>query len=219
MALGLDCPRRASAAAAAVLFAVNVTAVLPATPANVGVFQAACVAVLVGAYHVSTPDAIAYGIVLQAVEVATALLMGVPALLNEGLSWRDVRLRTMHATPVTLAGIARARRSRPGRHCDHQLLSQPGQATGPIARYNAGAVTGATTVSRNTRGYGSPPNAARAGATRGLGSQRRLVLGLDGALGRIVVADLAEQRRVARGALDHVVGRAVGSRRPWRVPK
>ena len=43
-------PRRTSpglGAAAAVLFAVNVTAVLPATPSNLGVFQAACVAVLV----------------------------------------------------------------------------------------------------------------------------------------------------------------------------
>jgi phosphatidyl-myo-inositol alpha-mannosyltransferase len=28
--------------------------------------------------------------------------MGLPALLNEGLSWKDVRLRTMHATPVKL---------------------------------------------------------------------------------------------------------------------
>jgi phosphatidylinositol alpha-mannosyltransferase len=104
MALGLD-SHAGAAAAAGVLFAVNVTAVIPATPANVGVFQAACVAVLAGAYHVATPDAIAYGIVLQAVEVATALLMGVPALLNEGLSWRDVRLRTMHAAPVTLAPL------------------------------------------------------------------------------------------------------------------
>jgi phosphatidylinositol alpha-mannosyltransferase len=68
----------------------------------VGVFQAACVAVLAGAYHVSTPEAIAYGIVLQGVEVAAALIMGLPALLNEGLSWRDVRLRTMHAAPVKL---------------------------------------------------------------------------------------------------------------------
>jgi phosphatidyl-myo-inositol alpha-mannosyltransferase len=101
MALGLD-GRTGVAGAAAVLFAVNVTAVVPVTPANVGVFQAACVAVLVGAYHVSTPDAIAYGIVLQAVEVATALIMGLPALVNEGLSWREVRLRTMHATPVKL---------------------------------------------------------------------------------------------------------------------
>jgi phosphatidylinositol alpha-mannosyltransferase len=104
MALGLD-SHAGVAAAAGVLFAVNVTAVIPATPANVGVFQAACVAVLAGAYHVSTPEAIAYGIVLQAVEVATALLMGVPALLNEGLSWRDVRLRTMHAAPVTLGPL------------------------------------------------------------------------------------------------------------------
>ena len=39
-------------AAAAVLFAVNVTAVLPVTPSNLGVFQAACVAVLTGAYGV-----------------------------------------------------------------------------------------------------------------------------------------------------------------------
>jgi phosphatidyl-myo-inositol alpha-mannosyltransferase len=101
MALGLNV-QAGGAAAAGVLFAVNVTAVIPATPANVGVFQAACVAVLAGAYRVSTPDAIAYGIVLQAVEVATALLMGLPALLNEGLSWRDVRLRTMHAAPVRL---------------------------------------------------------------------------------------------------------------------
>jgi phosphatidylinositol alpha-mannosyltransferase len=92
-------------AAAGVLFAVNVTAILPATPANVGVFQAACVAVLAGAYHVSTADAIAYGIVLQVIELATAVLMGVPALLNEGLSWREVRLRTMHAAPVKLAPL------------------------------------------------------------------------------------------------------------------
>ncbi len=116
MALGLD-SHAGLAAAAGVLFAVNVTAVIPATPANVGVFQAACVAVLAGAYHVSTPDAIAYGIVLQAVEVSTALIMGVPALLNEGLSWREVRLRTMHAGPVKLgplpasAGVAVASRS------------------------------------------------------------------------------------------------------------
>jgi phosphatidylinositol alpha-mannosyltransferase len=100
-ALGLD-SRAGVAGAAAVLFAVNVTAVIPATPANVGVFQAACVAVLVGAYHVSTANAIAYGIVLQLVEVATALIMGLPALVNEGLSWREVRLRTMHAAPVKL---------------------------------------------------------------------------------------------------------------------
>ncbi len=104
VALGLDA-HTGVAAAAGVLFAVNVTAVIPATPANVGVFQAACVAVLVGAHHISTPDAIAYGIVLQAVELAAALIMGLPALVNEGLSWRDVRLRTMHAAPVKLGPL------------------------------------------------------------------------------------------------------------------
>ncbi|HXC46594.1 MAG TPA: lysylphosphatidylglycerol synthase domain-containing protein [Solirubrobacteraceae bacterium] len=105
MALGLD-EKVGFAAAAAVLFAVNVTAVIPATPANVGVFQAACVAVLAGAYHVPSAEALAYGIVLQAVEVATAVIMGTPALVNEGLSWKDVRLRTMHATPVKLPPLA-----------------------------------------------------------------------------------------------------------------
>jgi phosphatidylinositol alpha-mannosyltransferase len=104
IALGLDA-HAGVGAAAAVLFAVNVTAVVPATPANVGVFQAACVAVLVGAYHVSTPDAIAYGIVLQAIEVAAALIMGLPALVNEGLSWREVRLRTIHSAPVRLGPL------------------------------------------------------------------------------------------------------------------
>jgi phosphatidylinositol alpha-mannosyltransferase len=104
MALGLD-GRVGIAGAAAVLFAVNVTAVLPATPANVGVFQAACIAVLAGAYHVSTPDALAYGIVLQVVELATAVLMGIPALITEGLSWKDVRLRTMSGAPVKLSPL------------------------------------------------------------------------------------------------------------------
>src|SRR5690349_9241940 len=57
-------------AAAAVLFAVNVTAVLPVTPSNLGVFQAACVAVLTGAYGIPAAQALGYGIILQAVEIA-----------------------------------------------------------------------------------------------------------------------------------------------------
>jgi len=100
-ALGLDA-RAGVAGAAAVLLAVNVTAVLPATPANLGVFQAACVAVLTGAFHIATPAALAFGIVLQAVELVSAVIMGAPALVNEGLSWRDVRMRAMHSTPVAL---------------------------------------------------------------------------------------------------------------------
>jgi phosphatidylinositol alpha-mannosyltransferase len=112
VALGLD-DVAGLGAAAAVLFAVNVTAALPLTPSNLGVFQAACVAVLAGAYQVNTADALGYGIILQAVEIATAVVMGMPALLKEGLSWRDVRLRAMHSTPVRLP--ERPRRDRRAR--------------------------------------------------------------------------------------------------------
>ena len=101
VALGLD-DRAGLGAAAGVLFAVNITAVLPATPSNLGVFQAACVAVL-GAYGIGYAEALAYGIILQAVEIATAVVMGAPALVKEGLSWREVRLRAMHSAPVELA--------------------------------------------------------------------------------------------------------------------
>jgi phosphatidylinositol alpha-mannosyltransferase len=89
-------------AAAAVLFAVNVTAVLPVTPSNLGVFQAACVAVLTGAYGIPAAQALGYGIILQAVEIATAVVMGAPALVKEGVSWREVRLRALHTAPVSL---------------------------------------------------------------------------------------------------------------------
>ena len=67
-------------------------------------FQAACVAVL-SAYGVSKTDALAYGIILQAVEIATAFAMGMPALLREGMTWRDLRLRALHATPVELRSV------------------------------------------------------------------------------------------------------------------
>jgi phosphatidylinositol alpha-mannosyltransferase len=102
LALGLD-HRAGLGAAAAVLFAVNVTAVLPATPSNVGVFQIAVITVLTGAYGVPAASALGYGIILQAVEVATAVLFGLPALIREGVSWRDVRMRALAATPVELS--------------------------------------------------------------------------------------------------------------------
>jgi phosphatidyl-myo-inositol alpha-mannosyltransferase len=87
LALGLDANLTA---AAAILLAVNVSAILPATPSNIGVFQAACLVVL-SAYGVGASAAVAYGIILQAVEVVTALSLGIPALLAEGLSWEDLR--------------------------------------------------------------------------------------------------------------------------------
>ena len=108
VALGLD-ERAGLGAAAAVLFAVNVTAALPATPSNLGVFQAACVAVL-SAYGVGKTNAFAYGVILQAVEIATALAMGMPALVREGMTWRDLRLRALHAAPVELSAMGSRRR-------------------------------------------------------------------------------------------------------------
>jgi phosphatidyl-myo-inositol alpha-mannosyltransferase len=77
-------------AAAAVLLAVNVTAVVPVTPSNVGVFQAACIAVL-APFGISASQGLAYGLILQAVEVAAAVVLGVPALLREGLSVSELR--------------------------------------------------------------------------------------------------------------------------------
>ena len=76
--------------AAAILLAINVSAILPATPSNVGVFQAACLVVL-AASGVGAGPGLAYGIILQAVEVLTALMLGIPALVREGLRWSDLR--------------------------------------------------------------------------------------------------------------------------------
>jgi len=119
VALGLS-HQAGLAAAAAVLFAVNITAVLPATPANLGVFQAACAAVLHTGWHVGFGTGVAYGVILQAVEVSTAILMGTPALLKEGMSWREVRLRAMHATPVRLPARPHRSPSRRGSRLDAQ---------------------------------------------------------------------------------------------------
>jgi len=90
-------------AAAAVLFAVNVTAVVPATPSNIGVFQLAVISVLHTGFGVSTADALAYGVILQAVEIATAVALGLPALVREGLTWSDLRVQALSSAPVRLS--------------------------------------------------------------------------------------------------------------------
>ena len=102
-ALGLDTNAKIGiGAAAAVLFAVNVTAVIPATPSNIGIFQLATISVLTTGFHVSAPNALAYGVILQAVEIATAVGLGLPALVREGVTWQDMRLRALAAAPVRL---------------------------------------------------------------------------------------------------------------------
>jgi phosphatidylinositol alpha-mannosyltransferase len=100
-------------AAAAVLFAVNVTAVVPATPSNIGVFQLAVISVLHTGFNVSTADALAYGVILQGVEIATAVALGLPALVREGLTWSDLRVQAVSAAPVRLDPKPRARPSQP----------------------------------------------------------------------------------------------------------
>jgi phosphatidyl-myo-inositol alpha-mannosyltransferase len=110
-ALGLD-HQVAIGAAAACLFAVNVTAVVPATPSNIGIFQLAVISVLTKGFGVPAADAFAYGVVLQAVEIATAVALGVPALFREGVSWSDMRLRALSAAPVRLPERPRRTRER-----------------------------------------------------------------------------------------------------------
>jgi phosphatidyl-myo-inositol alpha-mannosyltransferase len=107
-ALGLD-GKAGIGAAAAVLFAVNVTAVVPATPSNIGVFQLAVISVLHTGFGVSTADALAYGVILQAVEIATAVALGLPALVREGLTWSDLRVQALSTAPVRLEPKPRAR--------------------------------------------------------------------------------------------------------------
>ena len=160
VAFGLD-DRAGIGAAAAVLFAVNVTAVLPATPSNLGVFQAACVAVLHRRYGVGVADALGYGIILQAVEIATAVVMGAPALLKEGVSWRDVRLRAMHASPVELSPCRATRtRARPRRRPRAPRRRARGS---PCGLTRAGPAAGPATGTRKLCGD-APPRPSTASA-------------------------------------------------------
>ncbi len=46
---------------------------------------------MLAAYDVGAGPGLAYGIILQAVEVLTAIGLGIPALLAEGLSLQDIR--------------------------------------------------------------------------------------------------------------------------------
>jgi phosphatidyl-myo-inositol alpha-mannosyltransferase len=107
-ALGLD-HKVAIGAAAACLFAVNVTAVVPATPSNIGIFQLAIISVLNKGFGIPAADALAYGVILQAVEIATAVALGVPALVREGVTWSDMRIRALSTAPVHLPAEPRSR--------------------------------------------------------------------------------------------------------------
>ena len=165
-ALGLA-NRTGFGAAAAVLFAVNVTAVLPATPANLGVFQAACAAVLHTGWHVGYGTGVAYGVILQAVEVTTAIMMGMPALLKEGMSWREVRLRAMHAAPVKLPARPSSRQRSSARRGRSRELSA--RTPGRTQPETASSVSGSESV--ELRPAASGPCRSRRSARRPPGAR------------------------------------------------
>ena len=55
-----------------------------------------------GRFGVSPADALAYGVILQGVEIATAVTLGLPALVREGLTWSDLRVQALSTAPVRL---------------------------------------------------------------------------------------------------------------------
>ena len=88
------------------------TAVVPATPSNIGVFQLAVISVLTTGFGVGAADALAYGVILQAVEIATAVALGLPALVREGVTWSDMRMRALSAAPSVSRRATRTARRR-----------------------------------------------------------------------------------------------------------
>jgi phosphatidylinositol alpha-mannosyltransferase len=96
-------PHAPLSASAAVLVAVNITAIFPLTPSNIGVFQAACVAALVP-FGVHPGEAVACGLILQGVEIVCSLALGIPALLREGISWGELRHAHLYSSGAAQPG-------------------------------------------------------------------------------------------------------------------
>jgi Lysylphosphatidylglycerol synthase TM region len=73
------------------LVTVTLAQTFPVLPGNLVLFQAAAVVPLTASYGVSTPDAIAFSIVLQATEVVVGVAIGFICLLFEGVGFRQLR--------------------------------------------------------------------------------------------------------------------------------
>ena len=78
------------------------------------------ISILHTGFGVTTADGLAYGVILQAVEIATAVALGLPALVREGLTWSDLRVQALSTAPVRLspqpgARSAESEASRPSR--------------------------------------------------------------------------------------------------------
>jgi uncharacterized protein (TIRG00374 family) len=86
-AFGIDAPLPA---AGLVLVLMNIATIVPLWPGNIGLVQAA-VALPLRNYGVAYPVGFAYGIVLQAIEVACGVSLGLIALAREGISIAMIR--------------------------------------------------------------------------------------------------------------------------------
>jgi len=81
-AFGIDAPLPA---AGLVLVLMNIATIVPLWPGNIGLVQAA-VALPLRNYGVAYPVGFAYGIVLQAIEIACGVGLGLVAIAREGIS-------------------------------------------------------------------------------------------------------------------------------------
>jgi uncharacterized membrane protein YbhN (UPF0104 family) len=81
-AFGIDAPLPA---AGLVLVLMNIATIVPLWPGNIGLVQAA-VALPLRNYGVAYPVGFAYGIVLQAIEIACGVGLGLIAIAREGIS-------------------------------------------------------------------------------------------------------------------------------------
>ena len=148
-------------------------------------------------FGVGAADALAYGVILQAVEIATAVALGLPALVREGVTWSDMRLRALSAPRRCACSPSRGDRERRAEiarsrlACDRarrlscrsshpERLRDPDRQKPPQpAELPDGARHGATA---GTDG-GEPPDAARPDTTTSSPPSRERVVVFDGGMG------------------------------------
>lgn len=73
------------------LVTVTVAQIFPLLPGNVGVFQAAVVVPITHAFPVSSANALAFAVGLQATEIVVGVAIGFLFLMLEGISFRQLR--------------------------------------------------------------------------------------------------------------------------------
>ncbi len=74
-----------------ILVTVTIAQIFPLLPGNVGVFQAAVIVPLTQSYDVSSANALAFALGLQATEIFVGVVIGFLFLLSEGVGFRELR--------------------------------------------------------------------------------------------------------------------------------